>query len=121
MNRQPRPARIAIGALCAMGVVAAAAALNYLLFIKSVPMTPPLIVGFAFLVALVASTVTLFVRALFYRPEEALAPPSLELARQLARSGRRIQAVAMVREISGVSLIEASDAVKAMESEQANE
>lgn len=49
--------------------------------------------------------------------DEADGPASMETARRLARSGKRIQAIKMVREVSGGSLPEATQVVKSLESE----
>ena len=46
---------------------------------------------------------------------------SMEAARQLARSGMRIQAIKMVRDVSGVDLREAYEIIKCMESERGPE
>ncbi len=53
--------------------------------------------------------------------EPPLDDPSMDLARRLARSGKRIQAVTMVRRLTGASLSEARAVVKSMEREPAPE
>jgi hypothetical protein len=47
--------------------------------------------------------------------------PSMDLARRLAKSGKRIQAVQMIRRLTGGSIQEALTVVEAMEKESAPE